>query len=117
MQFLIEYKAMWIGVPVSYIDPRHTSRLCPICGFLMTGSSQREVVCRRCGVVFDRDFAASINIALRDVACGVRAEAPMSWVPMWSASADGCPREGKICAMRGRYSSSNITKFGNTYPK
>ena len=83
----------------------------------MTGLSQRELVCRRCGVVFDRDFAASINIALRDVARGVRAEAPMSWVPRRSVSADGCSWEGMICAMKGRYSLLNITKFGNTYPK
>ena len=117
LQFLIEYKARWVGVPVSYINPRRTSRLCPICGFPMTGLSQRELVCRRCGVVFDRDFAASINIALRDVARGVRAEAPMSWVPRRSVSADGCSWEGMICAMKGRYSLPNITKFGNTYPK
>jgi len=117
LQFLIEYKARWIGVPVSYVNPRRTSRLCPICGSPMTGLSQRELVCGRCSVVFDRDFAASINIALRDVARGVRAEAPMSWVPRRSVSADGCPREGMTCAMKGRYSSSNITKFGNTYPE
>ena len=55
-------------------------------------------------MVFDRDFAASINIALRDVARGVRAESPMSWVPRRSVSADGCPWEGMTCAMRGRYS-------------
>ncbi|MHA1590438.1 MAG: hypothetical protein ACTSVA_07525, partial [Candidatus Njordarchaeales archaeon] len=51
------------------------------------------------------------------VARGVRAEAPMSWVPRRSVSADGCPWEGMTCAMRGRYSLPNITKFGNTYPK
>jgi len=117
LQFLIEYKARWIGVPVSYVDPRRTSRLCPICGSPMTGLSQRELVCGRCGVVFDRDFAASINIALRDVARGVRAETPMSWVLRRSVSADGCPWEGTTCAMRGRYSSPNITKLGNTYPE
>jgi len=115
LQFLIEYKAKWISVPVSYIDPRRTSRLCPICGSPMTGLSRRELICKRCGVVFDRDFAASINIALRDVACGVRAETPMSWVPRRSVSADGCPWEGMTCAMKRRYSSSNITKLGNTY--
>jgi|GEM_PF-2161011 len=104
LQFLIEYKARWVGVPVSYIDPRRTSRLCPICGSPMTGLSRRELVCGGCGVVFDRDFAASMNIALRDVARGVRAEAPMSWVPRRSVSADGCPWEGMTCAMRGRYS-------------
>ncbi|MHA1609054.1 MAG: hypothetical protein ACTSUJ_03470, partial [Candidatus Njordarchaeales archaeon] len=44
-------------------------------------------------------------------------EAPMSWVPRRSVSADGCPWEGMTCAMRGRYSSSSIAKFGNTYPQ
>jgi len=29
----------------------------------------------------------------------------------------GAPWEGTTCTMRGRYSSPNITKFGNTYPK
>ena len=117
LQFLIEYKARWISVPISYVNPRRTSSLCPICGSPMTGLSQREVACGRCGVVFDRDFAASINIALRDVARGVRAEAPMSWVPRRRVSANGCPREGITCAMKGRYSSLNLTKIENTYPK
>jgi len=42
----------------------------------------------------------------RDMARGVRVEAPMNWVPRRSVSADGCPWEGMTCAMRSRYSPS-----------
>ncbi|MEM2961306.1 MAG: zinc ribbon domain-containing protein [Candidatus Bathyarchaeia archaeon] len=32
LQFYIEYKAKLSGLPVVYVNPRHISSLCPICG-------------------------------------------------------------------------------------
>ncbi|MDE1862509.1 MAG: transposase [Thaumarchaeota archaeon] len=32
MQRQIQYKAVWEGIPVRFVDPRRTSKLCPICG-------------------------------------------------------------------------------------
>ena len=117
LQVMIEYKAKWIGIPVSYINPRNTSKLCPICKLPMTGISQRELFCRNCRTIWDRDFSASINIALRDVARGVRAEVPMTPIQRRRVFFNEVWGKGKICAMKGRYSSSSIAKFGNTYPK
>ncbi len=61
VQRQIEYKAGWEGVPVTYVNPRYTSRNCSKCG-----SSQRfegrTVVCPSCGQVEDRDANASRNI-------------------------------------------------------
>ncbi|USS41442.1 IS200/IS605 family accessory protein TnpB-related protein [Thermococcus aggregans] len=34
LQRLIEYKARWFGVPVVYVNPRNSSRVCPACGGL-----------------------------------------------------------------------------------
>ncbi|MCD6502906.1 MAG: transposase [Euryarchaeota archaeon] len=28
----IEYKVRWHGIRVSYVDPAHTSSICPFCG-------------------------------------------------------------------------------------
>ncbi len=104
LQEFIEYKATWIGVPVVYIDPRKTSRICPICGLSVTGFSPREPFCERYKIIWDRDFLASINIALRDVARDVRAEVPMKWISRRRVSANEVSIEGKICAMKSRYS-------------
>ncbi|MEM2578512.1 MAG: IS200/IS605 family accessory protein TnpB-related protein [Candidatus Bathyarchaeia archaeon] len=32
LQFYIEYKAKLERLPVVYVNPKHTSSLCPICG-------------------------------------------------------------------------------------
>ena len=104
LQQFVEYKAKWIGIPVTYINPRNTSRICPICNSPMTGNSQRMMFCRVCGTIWDRDFVASINIALRDVARGVRAEVPMNWISRRRVSANEVSIEGMICAMKSRYS-------------
>ena len=103
LQVMIEYKAKWIGIPVSYINPRNTSKLCPICKLPMTGISQRELFCRNCEITWDRDFSASINIALRDVARSVRAKVLMKWISRRRVSADEVSIEGMMCAMKGRY--------------
>ncbi len=31
LQRQIEYKADWEGIPVRFVDPKCTSKLCPIC--------------------------------------------------------------------------------------
>jgi len=116
-QMMVEYKAKWIGVPVVYVNPKNTSRICPICGLPMTGISQRELLCKECGIVWNRDFSASINIALRDVARSVRAEAPTIPVRRRKVSSNDVRVEGIICAMKGRYSYPKMRKVRSTYPE
>ncbi|MBI5347120.1 MAG: IS200/IS605 family element transposase accessory protein TnpB [Candidatus Aenigmarchaeota archaeon] len=65
MQKAIEYKAYEAGVPVVYIDPRHTSQKCYKCG--NTDSQNRKTQgffqCTSCGHKMNADLNASINIA------------------------------------------------------
>jgi putative transposase len=65
IQWQIEYKASLEGIPVIFIDPRCTSRLCPICGDRIQEDRQnkRKMLCTNCGKSMDRDVIASMNIA------------------------------------------------------
>ena len=73
LQSFIEYKAKLKGLPVIYINPSHTSSLCPVCGGKLAQIGYREKKCRHCGLTFDRDYVAALNI--RDKA-----------LEMWGAS-------------------------------
>ncbi|WP_329258384.1 transposase [Actinoallomurus sp. NBC_01490] len=63
----IVYKARRAGVPVVFVDPRHTSQTCCECGHTDEKSrvDQRHFICRGCGVVAHADRNASHNIAQR----------------------------------------------------
>ncbi|MEM0379051.1 MAG: transposase [Thermosphaera sp.] len=67
-------KALEHGVRVELVDPRNTSRKCPLCGSSltpMTGNAQRRcwsprfVKCTKCGFTHDRDVIGAWNIALK----------------------------------------------------
>jgi len=62
LQRYIEYKANLEGIPVVYIDPRDTSRRCHRCGHVAHVNG-REFRCPKCGLVYNRDLNAAINIA------------------------------------------------------
>ncbi|MEM3064726.1 MAG: transposase [Candidatus Nitrosotenuis sp.] len=63
----VEYKAAWEGIPVCYIDPKRTSKLCPVCGRSLQEDRQncRKLWCSNCGRLMDRDVVASMNIAYK----------------------------------------------------
>lgn len=65
LQRQIEYKALWVGIPVVFVDPKRTSKLCPICGERIQEDRQnrRKLLCINCGKSMDRDVIASMNIA------------------------------------------------------
>ncbi|MDV3276890.1 MAG: transposase [Nitrososphaerales archaeon] len=67
VQRQVEYKAAWLGVPVSYVNPRGTSRNCAKCHSRMESLEDRRMLCP-CGRVWDRDVNASRNIMM---ACAV----------------------------------------------
>src|SRR5713226_6610612 len=67
IQRQIEYKARWEGVPVTYVNPRGTSRNCPDCGSPLLELEGRRLVCPSCKQIGDRDVIASRNI----MACAV----------------------------------------------
>jgi len=58
---IIEYKAQWRGIPVVKVDPRYSSRTCPICGRIQDSRMGAEFVCR-CGWRLDRHINASLNL-------------------------------------------------------
>ena len=64
LQFFIEYKAIWSGLAVEYINPRKTSSLCPICGHKLkkNPNRQRLLKCEKCKFEFDRDVIATYNL-------------------------------------------------------
>jgi putative transposase len=64
LQQLIEYKALWHGIPVRYVNEYYTSIICHNCG----NRGKREgtlFYCPICNKKFNADGNASINIALR----------------------------------------------------
>jgi putative transposase len=58
---IIEYKAHWKGIPVVKVDPRNSSRTCPICGRIQYSRMGPEFRCE-CGWRLDRHINASINL-------------------------------------------------------
>ncbi|MBS7640176.1 transposase, partial [Candidatus Bathyarchaeota archaeon] len=60
-----EEKAKEHGVPVVYVNPRNTSRLCPTHGALIKYSSSRVGVCSTGGEKWHRDAAACLNLLLK----------------------------------------------------
>jgi len=67
LQRQIQYKATWEGIPVKFVDPRCTSKLCPICGNRIQEDAQnhRKLWCNNCSKSMDRDVVASLNIAYK----------------------------------------------------
>lgn len=52
------------------VDPRNTSRTCPICGHIDKANrkTQAKFVCVKCGHTANADINAAINIANRGAA-------------------------------------------------
>ncbi|MBD3195638.1 MAG: IS200/IS605 family element transposase accessory protein TnpB [Candidatus Lokiarchaeota archaeon] len=65
LQTYIKNKALKRGIAVKYIDPTHTSKQCHCCGTLTNVGFHRTFRCPYCGLIYDRDLNASINIAHR----------------------------------------------------
>jgi putative transposase len=67
LQRQVEYKARWEGIPVKFIDPKCTSKLCPRCGKRLQEDRQRrrDLWCGNCKRWQDRDVVAAMNIAYK----------------------------------------------------
>jgi putative transposase len=66
-QKILEYQAKLCGLHVKYVNPRGTSKTCPICrGELEESSNGRRLrKCQRCGLEEDRDIIAVRNLTRR----------------------------------------------------
>ena len=67
---IIEYKAQWRGIPVVKVDPRYSSRRCPICGRIQHSRMGAVFECG-CGWRLDRHINASINLLQTAVSQGL----------------------------------------------
>lgn len=63
----VKYKAADLGIPVVFVDPRHTSQTCSACGHCERGNrkSQSQFQCLSCGRMLNADFNAALNIQAR----------------------------------------------------
>jgi len=64
LQANIAYKAALAGIPVVLVDPRNTSRTCPICGYIDKANrpNQAMFLCVSCGCAGHADTIAAGNI-------------------------------------------------------
>ena len=65
VQRAIEEKAREYGVPVIYVNPKNTSRTCPIHGAEIVYGRDRHGTCSRGGETWHRDAVACYNLLLR----------------------------------------------------
>jgi len=65
----ISYKAQLAGIPVTFVNPRNTSRTCSECGHISKSNrkSQSEFVCQCCGFSCHADLNGAINISQRAI--------------------------------------------------
>jgi len=70
LHWIIEYKAQWRGIPVVKVDPRNSSRTCPICGRIKYSRMGAEFKCE-CGWHLDRHINASINLLQTAISKGM----------------------------------------------
>jgi putative transposase len=69
----IEYKAIWEGIKVEYVNPQYTSQTCPACGE-RNKAKDRKYQCG-CGYKKHRDMVGAINIISAPVVTGKRLSA------------------------------------------
>jgi putative transposase len=63
----IVYKARVAGVPILFVDPRNSSRMCPACGNCAKANrpNQATFSCQSCGFSGLADYIASLNLRER----------------------------------------------------
>jgi len=67
---IIEYKAQWRGIPVVKVDPRYSSRKCPMCGKIQDSRMGTAFICE-CGWHLDRHINASLNLLQTAISNGM----------------------------------------------
>jgi putative transposase len=77
---IIEYKAAWKGIPIIKVNPRYSSRKCPICGRISDSRMGIEFVCE-CGWHLDRHINASLNLLQTAVSKGLEVAGGLRFDP------------------------------------
>lgn len=65
----LRYKAKRAGVPLVFVDPKNTSRVCPVCGHTERANrpNQSTFTCVVCGFAGLADHIAAVNIGRRAI--------------------------------------------------
>ncbi len=82
--FFLQYKALERGIPLVYVNPRHTSQRCPRCAHIESSNRNgHRFSCRICGYTGHADQVAAYNIAevFRTLGDGVPVNAPFNQRP------------------------------------
>ena len=66
LQHMIEYKSAEQDIHILYVNPQHTSNICPGC-WTITKSESSQFTCSKCGLTTMRDNLASFNVKLRAI--------------------------------------------------
>ena len=77
---IIEYKAQWRGIPVVKVDPRYSSRKCPICGRIQDSRMGPEFKCEF-GWRLDRHINAGLNLLQTAVSKGLEVAGGLRFDP------------------------------------
>jgi putative transposase len=79
---IIEYKAAWKGIQVIKVDPRYSSRRCPICGRIPHSrmGTKTEFACE-CGWHLDRHVNASMNLLQTAISKGLEVAGGLRFSP------------------------------------
>ncbi|MEM0328055.1 MAG: transposase [Thermoproteota archaeon] len=64
-QFMLEYKLKWLNLPTKYVNPKNSSKTCPVCSGSMASYLGRLMKCEKCGLAMDRDIVAVLNLQMR----------------------------------------------------
>ncbi|MEM2584915.1 MAG: zinc ribbon domain-containing protein [Thermoproteota archaeon] len=62
---MLEYKLKWLNLPVKYVNPKNSSKVCPVRSGSMASYLGRLMKCEECGLIMDRDIVAVLNLQMR----------------------------------------------------
>jgi len=65
IKHMLNYKALWEGIPCIGINESYTSQLCWRCGSSNTEIRKRLFRCKSCGLEYNRDLNGAVNIGNR----------------------------------------------------
>ncbi len=72
-QFMLDYKLKWLGLLTKYINPKNSSKTCPLCSGHMVTYEGRLMRCEECSYVMDRDVVAVLNLQMWGVGFPLKA--------------------------------------------
>ena len=87
----LEYKSAFDGITLVTVDPRNTSRTCPVCGHCEKANrpSQSQFRCRQCGLSANADVVGAQNIralGLAALGAAVVSQPNVSGIPVLRAA-------------------------------